>query len=91
MNHASIGQDSPAWIVFVWVSFTVALLFMSVGIYWVPVDTWVRGYLAIGLFFVVGSTFTLSKTVRDRHEAEKIVNRLTEAKTERILQDFELK
>jgi hypothetical protein len=29
------------------------------------------------------------KTLRDDHEAKRLVNRLTEAKTERILREFE--
>jgi hypothetical protein len=91
MNQPTLTQDSPAWLAFVWISFVLALLFMAAGIYWVPVDPWIRGYLAIGLLFAVGSSFSLAKTVRDRHETEKLVNRISEVKTERLLQDFELK
>ena len=34
-----------------------------------PVDVWVRGFLGIGSLYVVTSTFTLAKCVRDRQEA----------------------
>lgn len=47
--------------------------------------------MSMGLLFCVGSCFTLSKTVRDNHEARKLINRVSEAKTERMLHDFELK
>jgi hypothetical protein len=38
---------------------------------------------------VVGSTFTLAKTVRDEFEAKKLINRIQEAKTERMLKDYD--
>ena len=61
------------------------------GIYNLPADLWTRGYMGMGLLFSVGSSFTLAKTVGDNHESRKLINRVTEAKTERILHDFELK
>lgn len=33
-----------------------------------PADLWVKGYLAMGSLFLTGSTFTLSKTMRDNAE-----------------------
>ena len=36
-----------------------------------PVELWIKGYLIMGLFFTIGSSFTLSKMIRDRHEAER--------------------
>lgn len=91
MNKPTMREDSPAWFFFVWVSFIVSVMLMCIGIYFVPVDAWIRGYLGMGLFFVVGSTFTLSKAVRDQHETEKLINRISEAKTERMLHEFEIK
>ena len=64
---------------------------MSIGIYQLPTELWVKGYMTMGLFFCVGSSFTLAKTVRDNHESRKLINRVTEVKTERMLQDYELK
>jgi len=48
-----------------------------------------KGFLIMGMFFTVGSAFTLSKTIRDDHESDKIINRIKNAKTERVLKDFE--
>jgi hypothetical protein len=39
--------------------------------------------------FLVGSTFTLAKTVRDNHEARRLRNRISQAKTDKILREFE--
>ena len=57
-------------------------------VYLLPVTTWIKGYLGMGLFFLVSSTITMTKTVRDRHEQKKIVNRIHEAKTEKILKEY---
>ncbi len=43
----------------------------------------------MGTIFTVGSCFSLAKTLRDDHEYEKLVNRVSAAKTEQILSDFE--
>ena len=84
-------QDSAAWQMFVQAAFAISLGLMITGIAILPVVLWVKGYMAMGLFFCVSSTLTLSKTVRDNHEAKKIVNRISEAKTERMLKEYDLK
>ena len=76
---------------FVWISFAVSMFAMLVGVYSLPVEFWIKGYMGIGMFFCVGSSFTLAKTVRDNHEAKKLINRVSEVKTERMLHEFELK
>ena len=63
--------DTSAWILQVWIAFALALVLMLVGLYNLPVDWWVRGYIAIGLFFTISSSFTLAKTIRDNEEARK--------------------
>ena len=91
MEQPAIHQDSPAWIFFAHVSFLVSLTLMGTGIYLLPVSLWIKGYFVMGLFFTVGSTLTLSKTLRDHHEGKKLVNRLNEVKTEKMLHEYELK
>ena len=88
--NPTITQDSPAWVAFTQASFVIAISAMCAGIYYLPVEGWMRGYLAMGLFFVVSATVVMSKTLRDRHESRKIVSKIQEAKTERILTDYEM-
>jgi hypothetical protein len=83
------GRDTAAWVFQTWASFTVSIAAMAIGILYVPVDTWVRGYLAMGLLFTVGSTLSLAKTVRDQHEAGRLLNRIAEAKAEKMIRDLE--
>ncbi len=91
MDRPTINENTPAWMAFVWISFGISVSLMSIGIYQLPAELWVKGYMTMGLFFCVGSSFTLAKTTRDNHESRKLINRVTEVKTERMLQDYELK
>jgi hypothetical protein len=91
MDRPLISENSSSWMAFVWLSFGISLSLSLMGIYHLPVEVWVKGYMAMGLMFTVGSSFTLAKTVRDNHEARKLINRVSEVKTERMLHDFELK
>ena len=91
MEPPTIHQDSPAWILFVYVSFLLSLSLMCLGIDLLLVSLWIKGYFVMGLFFLTGSTLTLSKTVRDQHEARRLVNRVSQAKTEEMLNRYEMK
>lgn len=85
-----LHEDSAAWIFFVHAAFAIALSALMIGILVLPEPLWVRGYLAMGLLFAVSATLTLSKTLRDNHEARKLHHRIDEVKTERLLKDLDL-
>ncbi|MBA9003104.1 MULTISPECIES: YiaA/YiaB family inner membrane protein [Thermomonospora] len=56
-------------------SFTVATCGVGVGIAFLPAPTWIRAFLALGTLYVITSTFTLAKVVRDRQEAAALMDR----------------
>ena len=87
-THESIRLDSPGWLFFVKVSFACALAGMVFGVAVMPVEIWMRGYMILGTLFLVGSTFTLSKTMRDEFEASKLINKLATARTEKLLKEY---
>ncbi|MEI7646495.1 MAG: YiaA/YiaB family inner membrane protein [Chloroflexales bacterium] len=91
MDTPQNQKDSPAWIAFVWISFVLSSGMMILGVWFLPVDAWVKGYFAMGFFFTMGSSFSLSKTLRDQHESRRLINRIVDAKTEKILNDYEMK
>ena len=89
-HHPHIPTPSPntgAWISFTYIQFATALGMSALGICFIPVDLIIKGYLAMGLLFTVGATFTLAKTVRDEHEARRLANRLDEARAEKLLME----
>jgi hypothetical protein len=79
---------SSAWVTFTYVSFAASAFLVAVGIYFLPVDLWIKGYLSMGIVMLIQSCVTLTKTVRDMHESSRLVNRIEDAKAERILMDF---
>ncbi len=86
-----IKKDSSQWVFQVWASFALSVFLTVSGIYFLPCDLWVKGYMLMGLVFTVGSTFSLSKTIRDNEESKKLLNRIASAKTEKLLTEFEYK
>ena len=89
MQQVPPQRDTEAWVFQAWASFAVSFGTTAAGILWLPVDNWMRGFLAMGLLFTVNACFTLAKTIRDNHESAKLVNRISDAKAERLLQEFE--
>jgi hypothetical protein len=89
MENESIRLDSPSWVFFVKMSFACAIGGMVFGVAVMPVEIWMRGYMILGTLFLVGSTFTLSKTMRDEFEAGKLITKLANARTEKLLKEYE--
>lgn len=58
-------KDTSAWIMQTWLSFVIAAVVAAYGLINLPIDIWQKGYLTMGLFFTLGSTFSLAKTIRD--------------------------
>lgn len=93
VSMASLMSPSPsvantgAWVSFVYLQFGVAAGMTALGIFFMPVDLVVKGYLMMSSLFLVGSTFTLAKTVRDEHEAKRLTSRLEDARAERLLME----
>lgn len=90
MQDPTVQLDSLAWRIQVWLAFLFSSVMLTGGIAFLPVDWWIKGYLAMGALFTVGSTISLVKTIRDAHEAKRYENRLEKAKSHKLLKDFEL-
>ena len=80
-------EHSQAWITFSYASFAAACLMVGGGIFMMPVDLWVRGYLLIGMIMLVQAAINVTKTLRDNHENQRLINRLDDAKTEKLIRD----
>lgn len=71
------------------ISFAISLVGLAAGILYLPVTTWVRSFLALGLMYVVTSTFTLAKCVRDRQEEATVVSRVDQARLDKLLAEHD--
>lgn len=87
MNQNTKTQHSPAWVFFTYLSFAVAIGMTTIGIFVLPIDLWGRAFLSMGLLMTVQSCITMTKTQRDMHEGTRMVNRIEDARTEKLLMD----
>ena len=81
-------QDTAAWRFQVVAAFAIALALTTGGVLYLPVTTWIKGYLLMGVYFTVSSAFGLAKTLRDAHEGSRLVAKISEAKTEKMLREL---
>lgn len=82
-NNAEL--HSSAWVAMTWIQFGVAASAMAIGVAYLPIDGWSRGFLAMAALMLVGSSITLSKTVRDLHEGRRTIRRVDDARVERLI------
>lgn len=80
-------KHSSAFVSFSYASFGLALVMVAGGVFVMPIDYWMKGFLMMGMVMLVQSCIILTKTIRDNVEAEKLLNRIEDAKTERLLMD----
>ena len=83
------SRNTPAFFAQAAISFGVAAIAVGIGITYLPVDRWTRGFLAIGCLFLVSSAFTLAKCVRDQQESTQVLSRVDQARLEKLLADHD--
>ncbi|WP_344004265.1 YiaA/YiaB family inner membrane protein [Nocardioides lentus] len=67
------------------ISFGLALVAMVGAVLYLPVDPWIRAFLALGTLYLTTSAFTLAKCVRDAQESQAVMTRLDQARVDAIL------
>lgn len=82
-------QNTAAYYMQAVISFGIALGAVSLGIFNLDADVWVRAFLAIAVLYLTTSAFTLAKVVRDRQEAGQIVSRVDQARLEKLLAEHD--
>ena len=83
------ANHTAAWVAQTWLSFIISISATAIGIIYLPTDVWLKGYLGMGLLFSVGSTVSLSKTIRDQEDAKRMLSHIDEAKLERLLAEYD--
>lgn len=65
------GQvDTAAWVLTVWIAFGIAVALTAWGLWRMDIPSWQKGYVACSWLFLISSTFTLAKLIRDAQEAD---------------------
>ena len=83
------NTHTNAWVAQTWLAFILSLSATTIGIYLLPINGWIKGYLGMSYVFSVSSTISMSKTTRDIEESKRIVSRVDEAKLEKLLAEYD--
>ncbi len=84
----SFQKHSQAWVSFSYISFGAAAFMLFVDLYMMPIDLWGKGYLAMGILMLVQTAVNVTKTIRDNSEADKLIRKVEDARTEKLLVKF---
>jgi len=89
MTHPVQSKNTAAFYVQAAVSFGISLLAACIAIVYLPAGGWIRAFLALSLLYVVTSAFTLAKCVRDQQETHGMVNRVDQARLDKLLAEHD--
>ncbi|PWQ97828.1 YiaA/YiaB family inner membrane protein [Leucothrix pacifica] len=88
MNEVTLQPNSTSWLLFVRLTFGISIAAMAAFIFFMEGSLLMRGYLALNSLFLISSTIMMSKTMRDEHEAQSLIHKISEAKTNKILKEY---
>ncbi len=87
MDDYTPTRPTAAWNMFTILSFIVAASMMAGGIYFLEASFSAKGFYAMSALMLVHTTVSITKTLRDTEEAQRLHNRLDEARTEKLLME----
>ncbi len=71
------ANDTPMWRVVVYGAFAFAMTLTAWGLWRMNVNETYKAFLLVGWLYLITTTFTLAKTMRDAHEATQAEMKLT--------------
>lgn len=83
------SKTTSAYVAQAAIAFGASLSGAGIGICYLPLDVWQRGFLGMSVLFLVTSSFTLAKVVRDRQESDSLRVRLDEARLEKLIAEHD--
>ncbi|WAJ28330.1 YiaA/YiaB family inner membrane protein [Antarcticirhabdus aurantiaca] len=89
MTESYTPKHTAAWKGFTIISFAIAAGMMAAGIWSLEASFAAKGFYAMASVMLVHSAITVTKTLRDEEEASRFLNRLEEARTEKLLMGAE--
>jgi hypothetical protein len=82
-------KNTAAFYVQAAISFGISLLAACIAIIYLPAGGWIRAFLALSLLYVVTSSFTLAKCIRDQQESHGVVSRVDQARLDKLLAEHD--
>ena len=87
-NNNYAIKHSDAWTLFTVASFVLAAGMMAGGIYFLEASFAAKGFYAMSAIMLVHTSISITKTLRDVEESRRMINKLEDAKTEKLLMDI---
>ncbi len=81
------NQNTKSFYNMAWIAFGISFAGMVAGLVYMDADIAIKGFLGMSYLFSVTACFTLSKVVRDKHESDRFINKVENAKTEKFLSE----
>jgi hypothetical protein len=88
-NQAYMPKHSDAWTMFTIASFALSALMMAGGVYFLEASFAAKGFYAMSAIMLVHTSISITKTLRDVEESKRMINKIEEAKTEKLLMDMQ--
>ncbi|ALN75478.1 MULTISPECIES: YiaA/YiaB family inner membrane protein [unclassified Aureimonas] len=89
MNELQTPKHTSAWKTFSIASFLIAAGMMAAGIWSLEASFAAKGFYAMASIMLVHTSITVTKTLRDIEESSRFINRLEDARTEKLLMDVD--
>lgn len=71
------------------ISFGVALIGLTFAVLYMPGDPWMRAFIGMTTLFLVSSSFTLAKVIRDQQENQAVTQRIDQARVDKLLAEHD--
>ena len=89
MSNSQINpKHTNSWMVFTQASFALAAAMMAGGVYFLEASFSAKGFYAMAAIMLVHTSITLTKTMRDNEEASKMISKIEDARTEKLLMEI---
>jgi hypothetical protein len=69
--------DTPMWRMVVYMAFGIAMTLTAWGLWRMNLNETYKAFLLVSWLYLITTTFTLAKTLRDKHEADLAETRLS--------------
>ena len=89
MSNSQINpKHSSTWTLFAKAAFGLAAIMMAGGVYFLEASFAAKGFYAMAAIMLVHTSITLTKTMRDNEEAGKMISKIEDARTEKLLMEI---
>lgn len=87
-DNSITTKNTNSWVLFTVSSFIVSAAMMAGGIFFMEASFAAKGFYAMASIMLVHTSITITKTLRDNEESERLIHKIDEARTEKLLREI---